>query len=209
MAMTFPASLPGIPALAEQQLEGSDFLDGVPLDIQEVISFSKEVSTSKVQFNWRSRLWQSHIYNLDLLLRAAQWWHNRYGWWGFTKVRIWFVSKLAWPKLLENLRIKGCQKIVDWLTAQGSQKVKQLLAGAQQGRPLDSLAANMDSNSSNEAQDRNPLASLTEPSQPNMETRKRKANEIEYEVEAILQHRWIHEVIFDRCDILNVERNHY
>jgi hypothetical protein len=55
IAISFPASLPGIPAAPaqtdselEQQLES---LDGPPLDIQEVISFSKAVSASKVQFN--------------------------------------------------------------------------------------------------------------------------------------------------------------
>lgn len=51
IAMTFPASLPGIPTQTDlaQQLES---LDGPPLDIQEVISFSKAVSesASKVQF---------------------------------------------------------------------------------------------------------------------------------------------------------------
>jgi hypothetical protein len=51
IAMTFPASLPGITVHAEQQIECSESLDGTPLDIQEVISFSKAVSTSKVQYN--------------------------------------------------------------------------------------------------------------------------------------------------------------
>jgi hypothetical protein len=48
VAMTFPGSLPGITSQTEQQ--HSEPLDGPPLDIQEVISFSRAVSASKVKF---------------------------------------------------------------------------------------------------------------------------------------------------------------
>jgi hypothetical protein len=61
--------------------------------------------------------------------------------------------------------------------------------------------ANTQSNPTNEAQDGNPLAAPSESSQHTIGIRKRKAKEIEYEVEAILQHRCIHEVIHDHCDI--------
>lgn len=75
----------------------------------------------------------------------------------------------------------------------------KVLAGIQLGQPLD--VANTDSNSTNEAQDRNCLASPSESSKPTIETHKRKAKEIEYEVKVILQHRCVQEVIFDHYDI--------
>lgn len=55
IAITFPASIPGILLQTEQELEGhksdSESLDSdSPLDIQEVISFSKADSGSKVKF---------------------------------------------------------------------------------------------------------------------------------------------------------------
>lgn len=49
IAMTFPASLPGITqGTTSTQPEVSEFLDGPLLDIQRVISFSKSLSSSKV-----------------------------------------------------------------------------------------------------------------------------------------------------------------
>lgn len=78
---------------------------------------------------------------------------------------------------------------MDWLTAQGSQKIQQMLAGI---RPLASQpeVSSAASTQSEEALAPNSNAAASEPSKPANGKQKRKATETEYEVEEILEHRY-------------------